>query len=61
METFAVVFLICFAVALLMLARPAWRFFRGNEQPAPAGSFGQQFLGKRDKSKKPEDWLDQNR
>ena len=61
METFAVVFLICMVFALLVLARSAWRFFRGNEQPAAAGSFGQQFLGKREKPQKPEDWLDQNR
>jgi hypothetical protein len=60
-ETIAVVFLICIAFGFLVLARSAWRFIHGNEQPSPAGSFGQQFFGKQEKPKKPEDWLDRNR
>lgn len=61
MATFAVVFMICFAFGLLVLGRSAWRFVRGNEQPTAAGSFGQQFFGKREKPEQPEDWLEQKR
>jgi hypothetical protein len=53
METVAVVFLICMAFAVLVLARSAWRFFRGNEEPTAAGSFGQQVFGKRERPRSP--------
>jgi hypothetical protein len=57
-STVAVVFLIVFACALLLVGRTVWRFLRGNDQLEPAGSFGRQFFGRRTTASKPDDWLE---
>jgi hypothetical protein len=59
MTTFAAIFLMCMAFAVLVLGRMAWRFLRDDEQPEAAGSFGRQFFGRRRKPQTLEEWLNE--
>ena len=57
MATVALVFLIGFALAAIVVGYGVWRFVHSNDEPVAAGSYGRQFLGRSEKPQKPEDWL----
>jgi hypothetical protein len=55
--TIFVVFVGAMALSALVFARMVWRFLHGDIEPEAGGSFGGQFLRRRDRAQKPEDWL----
>ena len=58
MTAIAIVLLTVFVVAVLSVAWSFWRQIHRNDEPVAAGSFGRQFLGRREKRQTPKDWLE---
>jgi hypothetical protein len=52
----AAVILILVVLAVMVLGRTIWRFFRGDVELEAGGSLGRQFFGRK-KDEKPEDLI----
>ena len=57
MTAIAIVLIAVFVAAVLTVAWNVRRRLRQNDEPVAGGSFGRQFLGRREKPQTPQDWL----